>query len=264
MAELAKMDFTSTQLQVLNRCRLYCHVISVSDVTDGIGHHLLLQDMTKPILWSSLYPYKWPNQGCPSQVDWNFWTQSLQTCLTSTGRALSTPLGLWSPSFLDAHPRWEYFIQDDDLWQYKNHRWFRRRRIGSTPLRHSKYPLAGTRSSFPPSHALPTRIIPTSAYLISTGTRQYQQQSLANPTYTSLFESIQSFVDSKWICQWVQEPTQIVDMALSLYQGEGLGVSDGSCHLKWDLCLAAWIIWTPAGKLRGGGTILGPAGSSTS
>ena len=79
---------------------------------------------------------------------------------------------------------------------------------------------------------------------------------------TCFYETLQKYED-KWICTWTKEPTDFQAFVQLLYQGKILGVSDGTCHPKWDLCSAGWILWHEADEMKGGGTIPGPITSSS-
>ena len=49
MEAMSRMPFSPDQLRLINNCRLFWRVISLLDVTDGGGKHLLLPSMLKPV-----------------------------------------------------------------------------------------------------------------------------------------------------------------------------------------------------------------------
>ena len=264
MEVFSSMVFTKAQLVALNRCRLYCRVVSLSDLVDGYGSHLVLDQMPKPVQLEGLYRYAWPHQGKPTQSDWDLWLEAISTAFSGSGRSLQSRLGPWTPSFKTVHPHWPSYLSDGLLYTCTYGQWVQHSLIHASCLKQLHFSLDGIPCFSPPENALPTRVIRTPSYLITTGTRPIAPRPPPKPPPGTLYETFHSFPDATWICKWVQEPPNLEEFAASLFQGQGLGVSDGSCHLTWDLCSAAWTLWTPLGELRGGGTIPGPTRSSTS
>ena len=264
MASLAQMDFTKGQLKAINRCRLYHRVISVSDITDGFGIHLLFPSMQKPIQWPFLYNYKWPSQGKPSQQEWDLYLQAIKSCFAGSGRSLRYTLGRWHKSFQCQHPRWEYYIYGADLYQRHGTRWRVRKMISSSRGRNALFSLEGTITSVLPQEASPTRVVVTPTHLQSTGTRSKFALSSLHSVAPTLHDILKTFPDTEWTCKWLEDSHNLPALAAQIYQGNGLGVSDGSYHPGWDLCSAGWILWTLSNEFRGGGTIPGPALSNSS
>ena len=112
-----------------------------------------------------------------------------------------------------------------------------------------------------PSPEKRTRIRSTQSSYMSTGVREYRTPPGPAHKVQTLYEAIQRIPDS-WICSWISESEDLEQIVLSLRSGEGLGISDGSFQKKWDLCSAGWILWTPVGEIKGGGTVPGPHNTS--
>ena len=263
MEAMSALDLSITQLQIINRCRLYSQVISLSDISDGRGTHLLLQHMTKPTRWSTLYKYKWPSQGKPTQAEWDIWLTALQSAFTGKGRALEQPLGLWNQNFDSTHPDWSHFIWNNKLYERHGEQWLMFELAQGGNRRFQSFDLQGTLEEHLPHQALPTRAFLTNRSHIATGLRHRVSSDPLPPTFKTFYEALQSFED-KWICTWMKEPEDLHAFTNLLYNNELLGVSDGTCHLKWDLCSAGWILWHKDDEMKGGGTIPGPLTSSTS
>jgi len=67
--------FRQPQLGALHQCRMYLHVLRLSDITTGTGDRLLMTNwrMYSPITSE----YQWPATAKPSQSDWNMWDMAL-------------------------------------------------------------------------------------------------------------------------------------------------------------------------------------------
>ena len=263
MESISQLPFTNDQLKQINQCRIYCKVISLSDVTDGWGKHLLLQAMPKPVQFRHLYRYCWPEQGKPTQAEWDLWLKALQAAFVSTGRALRKPLGHWNKDYVQQSTSWEFYVHHDSLYQQTDGRWSKRT---------LKYTRSGRNKIFaneahpcpPPGPGIQrTRVIESPTQIVSTGHRVVEHIPKL-PQCNSLFEIMQQHPDAKWICAWIQIPSDMQGFTQALYRSEAIGVSDGSYKDKWDLCSAGWIVWTTKSEFKGGGTIPGPDGASGS
>ena len=256
MEAFASFEFNPSQLQLLNRCRLYCRVISLSDVTDGRGKHLILPSMTKPVQSTNLYNYKWPTQGIPPQRDWDFWIQALRSCFTYTGNALVKPLGLWLPQ--TQFKQWPAYIALGDLYRFESDDWYKYEPSpGPQNHRQTHYSKTGIRVFQPPLPRLRTRVVQYTKYMVATGTRAFLANNEANPFSDSIehrfHQILQAYSDSKWICNWMEVPPNLYGLINRIQDGKGLGVSDGSYYPCWDSCSAGWILWTSTVEMRGGG-----------
>jgi len=100
-------------LNMLNRCQLYLHVVFLSDICN-VGETKLEQH-----LWNQLNvaesQYKWPKVPKPTPMEWRLWQQVPQQA-TSVGRnlALPLPLGKWHPQ-KENSPGWYYQAQENAL-----------------------------------------------------------------------------------------------------------------------------------------------------
>jgi hypothetical protein len=98
------LNFSHSQLKLINNCRLFLQVLTLSDITSADGK-TLLPNYTKGIVstdrTSSL---KWPEQTRPPPSAWTLWKTALAHI--STSEKLSTPLGRWTDI---THLRWTWF-----------------------------------------------------------------------------------------------------------------------------------------------------------
>jgi hypothetical protein len=95
------LNFNPTQLETLNRCRIYLQVISLSDITSADGSIIvpaILQGLRLTDRKSTLL---WPTQQHPKQSDWILWSTALDHL--QHNNLLTKPLTNWiSPS----HQSW--------------------------------------------------------------------------------------------------------------------------------------------------------------
>ena len=264
MEAFSKQAFSTEQLQTLNRCRLYCRVISLSDVSDGWGKHLLTQSMSNPVRWDDLYQYQWPEQGRPPRTEWNFWIKALHSTFTRTGRALFHSLGQWNQSYVTASPRWKYHVHDNVLYQREETGWTQRTLKVHRSGRNRIFHLEGRPGNGPPPGAYRTRVVHTKLSIMTTGFREIETLEVERMNTATLNSILLNHPDAQWICQWISKPDDLQALVKDMYTGRAIGISDGSYKDSWKLCSAGWIIWTDQSELRGGGTIPGPEDASTS
>ena len=264
MEAISKLTLTANQLLRINNCRLYCRVVSLSDITDGAGKHLLTSHMLKPVQWPSLYKYAWPRQGKPTQSDWDLWLNALQSCFAYTGRALHSPLGNWNRIYLSRSPHWEWYVTPTHLYQRCIEDWIRYDGMTQRKGRYKHFYKNGYQWTALPDHATRTRIRHIATSIMSTGTRGSETIPNTLPPSGTLYDTFKEFPDASWICSWMSNPLCLSKLVDHLYKGDGLGISDGSYKKTWGLCSAGWIVWTPIEEIKGGGTIPGPLHSSSS
>jgi len=87
--------FCNEEIASLNRCRLFCHVIFISDICTGAGEKVdsrWLQGKE-----SNTYEhYSWPRTGKPTAGEWSLWTRAIYKALNMDSyRNLPRPLGPW-------------------------------------------------------------------------------------------------------------------------------------------------------------------------
>ena len=121
------MGYRKSNLEALNRCRMFLQVTTLSDIASGDGTSIL------ECYWKGLphaqahTPYKWPRCGAPSFNDWNTWRGALRTLFYDDAgsmacRRLRVSLGKW----LHSDDSWEWwfspaenrlFFQRDGVWR---------------------------------------------------------------------------------------------------------------------------------------------------
>jgi len=115
--------YHDSDLVVLNQCRMYLHVIFLSDICNGQGTAIEPQFCTGNGV-SDAYSYNWPRSHKPSPQQWLLWQQAL-TCAWNLGRSqqLPIPLGRWRRLTREENG---WFTNDDgtQLYQRKSQEWF--------------------------------------------------------------------------------------------------------------------------------------------
>ena len=78
MEDFLLFKLTKTETILLNQCRLFLHVTTISDITDAEGNNILNN------IWEGhspmTTPYLWPKQENPSDKAWRIWRKLLCKC----------------------------------------------------------------------------------------------------------------------------------------------------------------------------------------
>ncbi len=96
MRMFLRKGYHNTELQVLNKCRMYLQVTFLSDICKASGRQLDQNIWKCPTRQES--PHQWPIIPAPTPAEWRAWQQAIQQT-TSVGRNLTLPLplGKWFP-----------------------------------------------------------------------------------------------------------------------------------------------------------------------
>jgi hypothetical protein len=98
-----KLQGNNKDMEILNRCRLFLQVITLSDITNAEGDRIIKEAKKGWPIVSRPSSLLWPNQGPPSQADWKIWRHYL-SLLEENGK-LPCPLGAWTGP---THQTWYY------------------------------------------------------------------------------------------------------------------------------------------------------------
>jgi hypothetical protein len=110
------LGLPTADLMSINRCRLFLQVMSLSEITNDNGTHILqhclegaVTDTGQPQLsLMSSSTLAWPAQPRPDATSWRAWKRLLYTLVTSSSSlALLTPLGPWLLPY-SRHRTWHY------------------------------------------------------------------------------------------------------------------------------------------------------------
>lgn len=262
MTSFAQAGYSAEQLLVLNRCRLYAQVISLSDLSDGKGTRLLLHSYKGPCKMGMEYHYEWPAQGKPPPKDWTFWIHAIKTTFANSGESLSTKLGAWCP---DTQLLWtEYLDMEGVLYVNQLGKWHRYSPQQMTRDNTLMYTTQGSIVDALPPKCQRTRVLRFPKYYKATGFRIDLSCPVHTPPFQqSLEDVLHLYPDSEWICQWMEVTPHLQEFVDNIRNGKGKGVSDGSYRQDLDLCSAGWILTAGEFEIRGGGCIPTPDKNST-
>jgi len=115
-------DFRADELATLNRCRMFLHVIFLSDICNGAGSAIDNQYWTgeKP---ADYYHFQWPQVHKLMRRDWELWQRGLSQGLNLGQQGkLALPLGKWT-SQMNSMNRWFTDISGDQLYHLQNDHW---------------------------------------------------------------------------------------------------------------------------------------------
>ena len=125
MEDFLLQDPTPTELRLLNSCRLYLRVTTLSDISSANGNTITQQ------CWEGMGPTDaiqlWPRQQKPHSKAWLIWRKYITRCYLDdeystrkkrTDLQLDTPLGPWLPGRIKRH-RKSYHINPINLTIYR-------------------------------------------------------------------------------------------------------------------------------------------------
>ena len=111
--------FKKTELNKLNKCRIYLKVITVADITSGDGRTICGQSLNGIRDPHRPRRFKWPIQSLPQRSSWTLWKKAIFQTLSCTELhpVLPTKLGKWyCRDFWDLWP-WFYEPYEDHIYR---------------------------------------------------------------------------------------------------------------------------------------------------
>ncbi len=112
MDHLNSPNYTKSKLQHINACRLYLQVITLSDICNGAGTHILPEVMKGRPIPTSSTTWAWPRQHCPPATSWIHWRSALREHFTQKTHLALKPqrcLGEWNLTHTAHHRQWHHF-----------------------------------------------------------------------------------------------------------------------------------------------------------
>ena len=106
-----QQPYTKKQLQHLNSCHLFLQVLTLSDICDVHGSHILPEAMQGQPITTSKTTWIWPRQHRPPQASWGTWRTALKTHFIHNKQLTLEPqlwLGAWHINHKLHHCQW-YF-----------------------------------------------------------------------------------------------------------------------------------------------------------
>ena len=239
-----KGKFKNKDLKLLNQCRTYLKVTTVSDISSADGKRLLPGVIDGDFQAQEEDKYKWPRQPDRLTSDhWNIWKQALQLTLCNAydnAHSLRTPLGAWlkDPS---TSRTWYYNANTYTLYKQHSSGWHvytspRQPRPGSTFKRANR-----TTSQLPP-HSRPAdawiRTADPSTVIFGSHYAQVASQQPADPAPADAPELtlhqclLPSDSPNHWATKVITQRTKGTDggknVAQAIRQGKAKAICDGS------------------------------------
>jgi len=115
MQVIVKVGATNTDLQSINRCRMWLQVNYLSKICMGDGKKIT--QMAWEGMEKNQTRYKWPRTQKPTQIEWKTWQQALLVAFQlNIQRVLQQPLGQWWGM---KEPSWGWYLNKDILRLYQ-------------------------------------------------------------------------------------------------------------------------------------------------
>ena len=91
MNQFRARGFKPRTMHILNKCRMYLNIITVADITNPYGTHIV----NKPLHGTKhkLSHLQWPRSPSPTPNDWKIWKSSIQRFLMLHASNVQYPLG---------------------------------------------------------------------------------------------------------------------------------------------------------------------------
>ena len=152
MEQIVYEDFTDTELQHINRCRIYMQATTLSDITTGDGTIITPDALKCNFDEERPHYYKWPVQQQPHQRVRRLWKRALKLAFPRRQGSLELQhtLGSWTNNYNDwkwfFHPRTQLLFHQRDNGTWHMYRYMNRAgRVGRYP----KYQYMSQALSFP-------------------------------------------------------------------------------------------------------------------
>ena len=223
------------QLLTLNRCCLRLRVLTLADISNGTGMHIIPRHLENKEPTSLSSQYHWPNQGPLPDSAWITWSTSLrETFLQTTTAAISPRLGPWYTT----DSQWYWLPRTDTLaqrlpagWQY----WKATRRYQILGATFQRIPdqYQGTHSD-----AEPAIVEHRGSTVIFWGARPLEP--LPPPRRFDFISTVLNDEAASWAFKSFQTQDNGKAVAATIRDGTCIAVSDGS--YKDNLGTAAWTI----------------------
>jgi Reverse transcriptase-like len=108
-------------LRLINQCRLYLQVLTISDITNPQGTQIDISFYT----WKDAHPMKtrWSktNYPKPNKSAWTYWRSMLDTITHTNSRRLKTVLGKWREKWYKHRRIYKHYFDQGNTYQICNH-----------------------------------------------------------------------------------------------------------------------------------------------
>ena len=264
-------NYSIAEMQSINRCRLFLHVTTASDIATGDGYRIL-DDIFIGKIVHRKDNFDWPNQSRPPKAAWDFWSKQLRRHFAPERAQLSSPLGEWIiTEDDDYYSSWEWWVNDkEEVYQHINDNWYLIAQhsdlLRQTRLHSNTYPASPehrTLLQHRPPDISRTSISPiVNGVFTTTGSRP-RHLPLTPPSFPEIhfIDHLRQQIDA-WLFQACNLYINLDSFVSLLHNGKLIAVSDGSFNPKYRTGSTAWCFATSSGSilLEGGGMIPGTTG----
>ena len=239
MEAFRESGFTPKELKILNQCRLFLRVLTLSDICTMDLKRITLDS------YNGNPQRRRPQCGWPrappqlSSTHWNLWKKAITKCFLRTGttqREIRHNLGNWLPGIRET---WEWFWSPSDNRLYHRQGFYYRvySKIPSTSrlvgARFQPVPQESLRYNILPDDVLMTTIATmANSIVMVTGSANLPPRSAVTPlTYhDKSIDEILNLVpeDDTWAVDIFHSPDECMDLAMGIIKGNATAVSDGS------------------------------------
>ena len=117
MEQIAEEDFSPSELQHINRCRIHLQVSTLSDIMEGHGTRISRNALNCIFDSEREHTYQWPIQPRPHQRARQLWKRALKKAFPRQLNSLDIQytLGAW----LNNYNLWKWYIQPDTRYLYR-------------------------------------------------------------------------------------------------------------------------------------------------
>lgn len=152
MGFFISLQYKPTDLKVLNMCRLYLQVYSLTDITSADGRYIIPHYKDGIQSQDRKSELRWPTQQRPGKKAWILWKQALQHI--ETNDTLLQPLGRWLTS---PHQKWNWYLDPltSILYHNADGLWSQSKPLGPTNKRVTRHQ---SRPLYQPAHLRPCRL----------------------------------------------------------------------------------------------------------
>ena len=113
---------THKEKQVVNRCRSFLQVLTLSDISTGDGNGISLCYYHGKRDVHRVSSYSWPNQRYPTKSEWRIWRKCVDHVWASLpNQTFERPLGTWVHM---SHQQWRWYHSGDYLFYLEENKAF--------------------------------------------------------------------------------------------------------------------------------------------
>jgi Reverse transcriptase (RNA-dependent DNA polymerase) len=238
MEDIEKRGFRGSDLQAVNRCRLFLKAFTLADITSGDGNYVI-EDNLHGTQRNNESKYTWPRQQRPPTGDWNVWRKAIrETFCDNSSYRLYNPLRKWITT--SRKFRWYHSESEQRIYKMSDSGW----NYLSVNLTRSRVKIFRETDNTV-SYELPSDLRRTvtvekgTGQFVITGTAEEEENEPLEPT--SFWEYLSRLPSSAaWALELLKTNQEGSAIAEAIRRGEAIAVTDGSS--KSGFGTSSWTI----------------------